>query len=261
MIITAEERRAERALIMEWARSLRMTQGIRSANLELEYTVWRYQEKADEIACFIGTSRVLDWGCGSGHISYMLARRGLDVTPYDIAQADAPRMNQLLGEETVIGDDARALPFDDASFDAVVGCGVLEHVADMDASLAELRRVLRPNGLLMLYNFPNSSSYVEAVSEWLGHAKKGTDSMGNVAGHSRKMSLSRLKRLVEGHSYVVNLSRYEDLVPATLRRAPAVIRRSLFEQPGILLLVNRALGRIPMIQRIATNLTIIARKR
>ena len=56
------------------------------------------------------------------------------------------------------------LPFTDGAFDAVLNSGVLEHVDDERAALAELRRVLRPGGRLFTYHLPNRHAY----TEWLG---------------------------------------------------------------------------------------------
>lgn len=85
--------------------------------------------------------RVLDVGCG--HKPYR-ALMGSGVTEY-------------LGVDREGGDadadaraDAHALPFDDASFDAVVSFQVLEHVRDPGACVREFARVLRPGGAVVL---------------------------------------------------------------------------------------------------------------
>jgi SAM-dependent methyltransferase len=59
---------------------------------------------------------------------------------------------------TVVGAPAEALPFPDASFDCVVSTMVLCTVADVDATLAELRRVLRPGGRLLFVEHVRSSA-------------------------------------------------------------------------------------------------------
>ena len=47
------------------------------------------------------------------------------------------------------------LPFDDASFDAVLSCGVLEHVPYEEGSVREIARVLKPGGHFFVYQLPN----------------------------------------------------------------------------------------------------------
>lgn len=62
------------------------------------------------------------------------------------------------GLEFVPLSDNLALPFDDNSFDCVIGAGVLEHVAMDYESLKELYRVLKPDGRLIITNLPNKFS-------------------------------------------------------------------------------------------------------
>ena len=60
------------------------------------------------------------------------------------------------------------LPYADGSFPAVLSCGVLEHVADPDASLDEIRRILEPGGTFYVYKLPNRISYLEAIARRAG---------------------------------------------------------------------------------------------
>ena len=57
-------------------------------------------------------------------------------------------LTRARGVHAVVGD-AQALPFSDAQFDAVLAASMLYHLPDLDAGLAELRRVLRPGGRLV----------------------------------------------------------------------------------------------------------------
>jgi SAM-dependent methyltransferase len=96
-----------------------------------------------------GPGRLLEVGVGSGRLLARLAEQGWDVVGIDAA----PRMVEL-ARARVPGakvDVARVeeLPFEDASFDAVVAVGVLEYT-DLAASLRELARVLRPGGRAVL---------------------------------------------------------------------------------------------------------------
>jgi ubiquinone/menaquinone biosynthesis C-methylase UbiE/catechol 2,3-dioxygenase-like lactoylglutathione lyase family enzyme len=92
-----------------------------------------------------GPGSLLEVGVGSGRLLARLAERGWDVAGIDAA----PRMLELARERMPGArlEVARAeeLPFADASFDAVVAVGVLEY-GDLEASLRELARVLRPGG-------------------------------------------------------------------------------------------------------------------
>ncbi len=94
--------------------------------------------------------RVLDFGCGSGGMLRRIADRseacfGVDVDP--VRLANARRLTRADVRPIVPG---RPLPFDDAQFDTVLLVEVIEHVPDERTVLAELSRVLRPGGRLLV---------------------------------------------------------------------------------------------------------------
>lgn len=96
---------------------------------------------------------VLDLGCAGGFMAEALALRGANVTGIDPA-ADAIDAARAHGREggLRIGYDVgvgEALPYDSASFDAVVCVDVLEHVADLHKVLSEVARTLRPGGMFL----------------------------------------------------------------------------------------------------------------
>jgi 2-polyprenyl-6-hydroxyphenyl methylase/3-demethylubiquinone-9 3-methyltransferase len=96
---------------------------------------------------------VLDVGCGGGFLAESLARAGARVCAVDhsaptIDVARRHAANAGLRIDYCVAE-ATALPFADASFDAVLSSDFLEHVGDrLDAVLAEQVRALRPGGLL-----------------------------------------------------------------------------------------------------------------
>jgi demethylmenaquinone methyltransferase/2-methoxy-6-polyprenyl-1,4-benzoquinol methylase len=90
--------------------------------------------------------RVLDACCGTGDLAIAARTRGADVVGLDFSEAMLERARAKSREIEWVRGDVLALPFDDASFDAVtVGFGV-RNVDDLEAGLRELRRVLRPGG-------------------------------------------------------------------------------------------------------------------
>ncbi|MGD9735439.1 MAG: class I SAM-dependent methyltransferase [Solirubrobacterales bacterium] len=104
---------------------------------------------------------VLDAGCGTGYGSAILAAVAATVTGVDISAEAVEEADRRLGEKgSVVQGDLRKLPFDDDSFDAVVCWETIEHIEDGSAVLAELRRVLRPDGLLLVSS-PNPGVYQE----------------------------------------------------------------------------------------------------
>jgi demethylmenaquinone methyltransferase/2-methoxy-6-polyprenyl-1,4-benzoquinol methylase len=92
--------------------------------------------------------RVLDACCGTGDLSLADARAGGRVTGVDFSEQMLARAERKAPEFQWVQADAAALPFDDGSFEVVtVGFGI-RNLADLEAGLAELARVLVPGGRL-----------------------------------------------------------------------------------------------------------------
>ncbi|MEA2241485.1 MAG: hypothetical protein QOD24_1041, partial [Solirubrobacteraceae bacterium] len=101
--------------------------------------------------------RLLDVGCGPGTITVDLAARvapgtviGVDQEPAVIAEAGQLLQEHGSGNVRFKTADVYALGFDEESFDVVHAHQVLQHLTDPVAALVEMRRVLRPNGILAL---------------------------------------------------------------------------------------------------------------
>ena len=108
--------------------------------------VGRAYDMALEIARVIPRgSEVLDVGCGNGFIAHHLsAMLGTRVAGIDVANAtDAPIYYQRY--------DGSHFPLDDKSMDVVLLCYVLHHAQDVSVVLKEVRRVLRQEGLVIIY--------------------------------------------------------------------------------------------------------------
>jgi SAM-dependent methyltransferase len=108
----------------------------------------------DQIAMELQTwkpSRVLDLGCGGGHVSYCAAPFVTEVVACDVTQSmlDAVATTAAERELSNIATQlapAEKLPFDDGYFDTVLCRFTAHHWQDMEQGLREARRVLKPNG-------------------------------------------------------------------------------------------------------------------
>lgn len=119
--------------------------------------------------CAYETSRVsgkklLDIGCGNAYVTCLYAGAGAGVSAIDLTEKAVELTKSRLNIQGLSAEvqkaDAENLPFDDQSFDVVVSFGVLHHTPDTEKALAEIFRVLKPGGriLLMLYH-RNSFAY------------------------------------------------------------------------------------------------------
>lgn len=102
--------------------------------------------------------RILDVGCGTGDLALEFSRLG-PVTGCDFCHPMLQIGSRKVSEAAVsnavrlLAGDALVLPFRSASFDVVVSAFVLRNLADLEKGLREMRRVLRPGGVLAALEF------------------------------------------------------------------------------------------------------------
>lgn len=100
-------------------------------------------------------ARVLDLGCGGGHVAYAVAPHVRTVTALDLSQAMLDAVEAEAARRGLTNLDTRraaveSLPFPDASFDRVLTRYSAHHWADVPTALREAHRVLKPGGRLGL---------------------------------------------------------------------------------------------------------------
>ena len=86
--------------------------------------------------------RILEVGCGQGHLTKALADRGVDITGIDVN----PNAREIANTDRVVHMNAADLDFDDEAFDAVISVHAIEHIPPLEAALAEMVRVLKTGG-------------------------------------------------------------------------------------------------------------------
>jgi len=188
--------------------------------------------------------RALDWGCGKGHISYLLRKQGFQTTSCDLQSTAA---DSAFGQQTPIlesqsirvvplEDDVR-LPFGAGDFDVAVGFGVLEHVPRDADSLAEIRRVVRPGGVLFVTFLPYFLSWTQGVARLRGDGY-----------HDRLYSAGTFRSLAERAGWQVLDLWHGQLFPKNSARYPDP---DLFEK------LDRLLTEFTALRYFATNLEAV----
>lgn len=210
-------------------------------------------------------ARVLDIGCGDAGVIIAFAENGARVAGIEPSGKSFQRARVRAEEHGVEVDlrngVAEDLPFPDASFDLVILDNVLEHVQDQERTLAEIRRVLRPDGLLYmvtpkpysLYSLWNDPHYDLAglvllprrlqiwYFEQVRGGGKGTYDVGVIPTRWRIRRLLRgagFQSLVSPRELWINylrdrISRPEEVRPGIKRRLAAWLSRQRwpFENP------------------------------
>jgi len=157
-----------------------------------------------------GARRVLDWGCRHGASAQLVRTdmgdaielHGTDFSPPD--QYAAYYAEAALHYRQLV--HPWRMDYPEGHFDAVIGAGVLEHVANIGESLTELWRVVRVDGALLLTHLPNALSW----SEWL--SRRAAPGLA----HARRFRPKGLRQLLLDHGFEVERWGYHHLPPTTL---------------------------------------------
>jgi len=195
----------------------------------------------------ISELKILDWGCGKGHVSYLLQQLTAQPISCDRLSPDA---DSSFGQQTPIIDKNQIavveldheyeLPFESRSLDVVLSFGVLEHVPHDAKSLLEINRVLRPQGLFFCFNLPYKLSWTQNLAHLRGNYY-----------HDRLYSKSQVHQLLDDSSLEVIDLWHRQLLPKNNIRYP---QYRLFES------IDQHLTEFTPFKYLATNIEFVAVK-
>ncbi|HET8647524.1 MAG TPA: class I SAM-dependent methyltransferase [Vicinamibacteria bacterium] len=180
------------------------------------------QRKLAELERMLGETagrRCLDLGSDNGVISLLLRRRGGQWASADLTEEAVASIRELVGDD-VHHVPGGKLPFADATFDRVAVVDMLEHVPDDQAFVADLARVLRPGGELVV----NTPHLKTSALRRLRHRLGLTD---EAHGHLRPgYTVEGLRQLLEAHGLELRAQRtysrfFSELVDTALNAALA----------------------------------------
>jgi ubiquinone/menaquinone biosynthesis C-methylase UbiE len=163
---------------------------------------------------------ILDLGCGPGALAVPLAREGRCVVALDLSLRMVEEARRIIADDTRAGfvvADATALPFAAGSFAAVVTTGVLEYVPDVPLALAEIYRVLRPDGTLVATaSLPRRLE--RTVVRYLGRALMRLKNGGVVdkSPFHRAFEAREFDQLIEQAQLAIDTRRYSCFTPFPL---------------------------------------------
>jgi len=139
------------------------------AALKHRYSLYPFIPECVQFDAWAG-KRVLEVGCGQGADLSRFASTGAQVFGVDLTSKHCQITRDFIaamdGRAHIAQSNAVRLPFADASFDLVYSFGVLLLVEDLDAAVAEIHRVLRPGGtvIVMFYNRQSLHYFVKTLA-------------------------------------------------------------------------------------------------
>lgn len=218
---------------------------------------WRYIRIANDICRQVPPGRLLDWGCGCGQMTYLLRRRGFQVTPFDIGGPDTkmPDIPMCHDLNVIRSMHPTNLPFESHSFDAVLSCGVLEHVDEQSQpgnemkSLYEIARLLRPGGFLLMYQLPQRYALNEAIVRRfkLGYA------------HPRRYTEDEIRTMLLQTGYTIERVGRANLLSKNLTGTPPGLRKFYSRFSHVLIMADKMLCLLPGLNNLAGVLEVTAR--
>lgn len=143
--------------------------------------------------------RIVDFGCGSGANSVLLANRGAHVWGIDISE-DLLRLatrrmavNGRADGATFIAGSAHDMPFPSGSIDVVFGIAILHHL-DLDLVSKEVRRVLKPGGRAIFQEPVRNSKVIRFVRSLIPYRAP------DISPYERPLTDAELRRFATGFS-------------------------------------------------------------
>jgi SAM-dependent methyltransferase len=194
---------------------------------------------------FTAGKKVLDYGCGSGYGSSLIAEHAVQVTGVDVAEdAVAFAKHRFRADNlafcTVPADGA--LPFGTASFDTVLSFQVFEHVEHEQLYLGEIARVLTPGGTLVLATPDRSTRLLPGQQPWnRWHLREHSDNSLRATLSQRFATVEMLHMSGEPKVIEIELKRCARVkwitLPFTLPFYPRALRVALLN------MIHRLRGR------------------
>jgi len=217
-------------------------------------------EDMNLFSTYVPNGPILDFGAGSGYVSLLLASMGYQTKAVDIDNYSVYSQNTY--NKAMVEDQQRlwfelsknlknlsfshyasTLPYKTEEFNAVMAYAVLEHIPDsmIGGTLSEIRRVLKPQGLLYISRLPRKKSASEYLARHL-----------HLGCHERLYKDSEARELLTKAGFGIVAEHYEEVLPAY----PEALTNALFP---VLKPLNKLLLKTPL-KLISHHLRFICQK-
>lgn len=220
------------------------------AHLTSAFAATNYLRFARAISAEMEKGKILDWGCGYGQMTLLLRALGLDAEPFEVERR--PNIDKIIpfcDVKITYSDIDAPLPYKADTFDAVLSCGTLEHVASQEQSLSELHRVMKQGALLFIYMLPNKWSYTEKIADLLGRSC-----------HPVKFTPRSTREILKKTGFKAKKFSRANALPHNLTGVPQKIRSIYSRLTPALIPVDKLLSATPLINQFCGVLEIVAIK-
>lgn len=201
---------------------------------------------------FIG-STILDWGCRHASDSCLIRMSDGDkvkIWGCDIFNENKYEVfHRFAGIKYDCVTHPFALPYEDNFFDTVIGSGVIEHVPNDGESIKDLWRILKPSGHLILTYIPNLFSYTEYGYKIMKKER-----------HKRKYSIRWMKHFLLHRGFETIYSNYHQIIPTQMGGFSFCKNKITVKVIDMMWNLNNVLEKIWPINRLSTNIIIVAKK-
>lgn len=195
---------------------------------------------------------VLDWGCNhapTACLVKMLRGDAVQLHGCDVHEDKYDAFFDFSGLNYSRLDHPYLLPYEDDSFDAVMGTATLEHVPNDARSLDEMYRVIKPGGFFIMTTLPNHWSY----TEWINRTLRKPH-------HLRRYCLKQVEQMFLHHGFVPVDSGYHQIFPSMCAVGGIFESRFLNSLAGSLASQNARGEKLWPIRCFASNLFMIGKK-
>jgi methionine biosynthesis protein MetW len=147
--------------------------------------------------------RLLDIGCGNGELGIIAKNKFKQIFGIDISKCALEEAHKVGLIVKQVNLNREPVPYEENTFDAVTCLDVIEHVFNPNYLIAEIRRILKPNGILII-SFPNVGFLLFRLSLLIGNSPRTSgDTEAYDGGHLHYFTFYDMKKILMHHRFTI----------------------------------------------------------